>query len=1025
MLTQNSLHNDKKILASLLLLILFLLPINLLIPKIGVNEKFIKKESPKTSQSPNNTLNFGIVAAGATDWDPATSEVDLMSYIKDSALESLVWQDTKGDIHPLLAESWTIHKRPNGTSTAGPNQGGVAAFEFKLRENVTFHDGSAFNASVVKWNYDRALQISGYDDLQWNANYWMNPASYRTRFTTNWDLTWAINDPEVSFIDTANWATIPDGGYINYTAKTSTGVNNYYIWFDKTGGGSADPAPTGRTPIYCDISAAATQENVSNALGAALGAITEITATNTLTNVTITNVYGGDVTDIADVDSGLTVSTVSDGVMRNPFKTVNPEYIPKINSTDVISEYIVNVTMNTWYTDISAFSGRPSWQISQEAYGSWHNKSIEGYESVPNAPDGTPFPGHMIGTGPYKFESVDFVVEAKAHSTKNMNYWNRTALEALGVFSVTDLYVRFFADQTALGNALLATDIDLMHSMLQAPAPIADVEASPYLDYIPIIPDASPNVISILSAEAINTPLASLGGQTIREWFPTSDFCTDTLGLPSGTPYPDGVNKTVRKALSWAYDYNGFISANYPATGGGGIYCWSPFGMNSPFTDESGVTHPGPDPDLTTARTILLSDPYYAGQCAARGLTLANSTAEWNAIAAIDPIDSYTFLTYPGAMMTGFLTEACEALGFEVDVKEDAAVAAELWIKFVVTGRACMYDMFPYIYLMNPKDPAQWGNYWYASSAAKPPGWGFNYAHLMNATVDNILTNTEFLEDKFDAYNELADILINKEVPAIYESQGNMGICINTGFNYTAAALEFGGPTLLRISIAHIGGERALFVIFDLISPLNTTYTALQNGGLPLEYYSDKSLAWTGYSLDGGANVTFSGNTTIPMPSNGPHSIQVYGNDSLGIMYQTEVRYFIVDLPKSLSLFNPDSSSIWEPGSAQYINWTFMGSISNIKIELYLDAAFVMEMISSTPNTGNFYFIVDPTLTESSNYQIKIIDMSDSSVFAYSDYFEISTPTPIPEIPGYNIFILIGLIGILGFYLRKKKFHHE
>jgi ABC-type transport system substrate-binding protein len=78
--------------------------------------------------------------------------------------------------------------------------------------------------------------------------------------------------------------------------------------------------------------------------------------------------------------------------------------------------------------------------ISQAAYGPWFNVSIPGYESVPNAPDGTPFPGHMIGTGPYKFESVDFVVDSKAHSIKNLDYWNRTALEADGLFSVTPLW---------------------------------------------------------------------------------------------------------------------------------------------------------------------------------------------------------------------------------------------------------------------------------------------------------------------------------------------------------------------------------------------------------------------------------------------------------------------------------------------------------------------------------------------------------------------------------------------------------
>ena len=969
---------------------------------------------PNSSQSGNNSLIVGAISAAPKNWDPAISQADLMDYIKANAMESLVWQDTKGAIHPLLAESWTVHARPDGVSAAGINSGGVAAIEFQLRENVFFQDGSAFNASVVKWNYDRALQISGYENLQWNANHWFNPDSYVSRFTPTWDLTWGINDPEVSLITTDIPGAIDDGDYINYTSKTTSGVNNYYIWFDKTGGGSADPAPAGRMPIYCDISAAVTQEDVSDALGAAIGAISEITATNTFTNVTITNGVDGDVTDIADVDSGLTVSTVSDGVIRNPFKTVNPEYIPIVNSTIVVSEYVVNFTLNKWYSPVSAIGGLPF--ISQEAYGPWHNKSISGYETVPNAYDGTPFPGHMIGTGPYVFESVDFVVEAKAHSTKNMNYWNRTALEARGVFSVTDLYTRFFADATSRGNALLATDIDLVNSKLQDPAPIAEVKASPYLDYIATAPDASVNVVSLLSAEAINTPLASLGGLTIKEWFPTSSFAIDTLGLPSGTQYPDGVNKTVRKALSYAYDYNGFVAAAYPATSGGGIYCWSPFGMSSPYTDEGGVTHPGPAPDLPAARAILLADPYYAGLCAARDLSLANTTAEWVSVANSDPIDTYTFLVYPGSLTTGFLTEACEGLGFELDVREDAALAGFLWTQFVATGRACMYDMFSYVYLMNPLDPAQYGRYWYSSGAAKPPGWGYNYAHIMNATVDNIMANVEFLTDKQASYNELADILINKEVPAIYESQGTMGLVINAGFNYTSWAPEFGGPTSPGISIAHIGGEREIMGILDLISPQNTTYTALESGGLTLEFYTNKPLVWRGYSLDGGTNVTFSGNTTIPMPYNGPHSIQVFGNDSQGIMYQTEIRYFSIDL--SIEIISPES-----------ITYT---SLEN--------GGLTLEYYFCKPLNSTWYSIDDGTsisfsgnttipMPSSGPHSIQLFGSdTDGNVYlSEKTYFivDYSEDAPPPGIPGYIIeyIMILCVISIIGLvYLTKKRY---
>ncbi len=65
--------------------------------------------------------------------------------------------------------------------------------------------------------------------------------------------------------------------------------------------------------------------------------------------------------------------------------------------------------------------------------------------------------------------------------------------------------------------------------------------------------------------------------------------------------------------------------------------------------------------------------------------------------------------------------------------------------------------------------------------------------------------------------------------------------------------------------------------------------------GLLLSYKTDLNLNWTGYSLDSQMNVAILGNKTIPMPMDGVHSIQIFGNDSDGIIYQSELRYFSID----------------------------------------------------------------------------------------------------------------------------------
>jgi peptide/nickel transport system substrate-binding protein len=59
-------------------------------------------------------------------------------------LEALVISDNSGQIHPVLATSWTV------------SQDGKA-ITFNLRKGVKFHDGTDFNAEAAKWNMDRYM----------------------------------------------------------------------------------------------------------------------------------------------------------------------------------------------------------------------------------------------------------------------------------------------------------------------------------------------------------------------------------------------------------------------------------------------------------------------------------------------------------------------------------------------------------------------------------------------------------------------------------------------------------------------------------------------------------------------------------------------------------------------------------------------------------------------------------------------------------------------------------------------------
>ncbi|MFX0025984.1 MAG: Ser-Thr-rich GPI-anchored membrane family protein, partial [Candidatus Hermodarchaeota archaeon] len=127
-----------------------------------------------------------------------------------------------------------------------------------------------------------------------------------------------------------------------------------------------------------------------------------------------------------------------------------------------------------------------------------------------------------------------------------------------------------------------------------------------------------------------------------------------------------------------------------------------------------------------------------------------------------------------------------------------------------------------------------------------------------------------------------------------------------------------------------------------------------------------------------------------------------------------------VVITKSLTIISPYASSSWE--EILYIYWSSTGNISNVRIELYNNDIFVMEIVSSTPNDGEFSWFISSELVDSKNYRIKIIYLLDSSIFDYSDYFEIKNSTSPPKgIPGYHLTLLLGIISIIGVYLTRKK----
>jgi peptide/nickel transport system substrate-binding protein len=96
---------------------------------------------PDSTPRPGGTLHYGLTLP-VSGIDPHVNANSELGIALSSVYDTLVVQDTDGTFHSSLAESWDVS--PDGRT-----------YTFKLRSDVTFHDGTPFNAEAVVRNLKR------------------------------------------------------------------------------------------------------------------------------------------------------------------------------------------------------------------------------------------------------------------------------------------------------------------------------------------------------------------------------------------------------------------------------------------------------------------------------------------------------------------------------------------------------------------------------------------------------------------------------------------------------------------------------------------------------------------------------------------------------------------------------------------------------------------------------------------------------------------------------------------------------
>ncbi len=574
---------------------------------------------PTITVAQEQTVVFKVSASALPDeWDPVVTDWYNVIYGSYAVFAvqypigtpAYYTAGTKGPIEDewvgILATDWELERWPSEENSADPpfnNSGGIRTATFTLRENVTFHDGSDWNATVWKWNIDRMNLISGNytgkcrttDDNEAEGNL-MNTIiveDYKTYFTETWNMS-KFDSPYLGLIppDPGDEPKVTDYAYYNLGPSAS---------------------------------------------------LVEYPGVDILPNNTVRNPapYGG-----WDYKSAAAIHLA-------PY-----DRYPIVDYVEILenpkSGGKIKVYFNHWTT-----SGLAGWvnmpMLSYQAYkDDYTTRGIYGYTNGVDDDRNAGPVTHMIGTGPYIYKEHDETgTPAGGHMVKYENYWNKTALEADGWFDVDRYEVINFPTgqlgEDAKNTAMLTHAIDFAYDSMYMP-----------LDYDAVLRNKNIRYESTgATTYKTNIVLNSIN-ETWWAW-PGYDSWRKVQYPGAGDKPAGGVPRAMRKAMGFAFNYDLMIHTvlNDRAVRGGGV-----LGSPNIYYNDS---IPLADYNLTYAREILLTtesdisgevyttidvnssywpnpDLYnFSKMCADRGLTASSSDDDWQYIANNNPIFTLNF----------------------------------------------------------------------------------------------------------------------------------------------------------------------------------------------------------------------------------------------------------------------------------------------------------------------------------------------------------------------------------------------
>ena len=232
-------------------------------------------------------------------------------------------------------------------------------------------------------------------------------------------------------------------------------------------------------------------------------------------------------------------------------------------------------------------------------------------------------------------------------------------------------------------------------------------------------------------------------------------------------------------------------------------------------------------------------------------------------------------------------------------------------------------------------------------------------------------------------------------------------------------------------TVGNMGASSTVYFTVDtvspavsIVSPENMTYAVAD---VPLDFTVSESTSWMGYSLDGQANDTIVGNTTLVGLLDGSHSVVVYANDTVGNMGVSGMVYFTIDTTPpnitDVSQTPPENNVL--PTDEVKVNATVTDDISGVKqvILNYTNGNGTWITAGMTNLEGNIWNATIPSFPYSTNvtYVIMAEDNANNTitteeVFGYEYQYHV-----IPEFQSLIILPLFMIATFIAIIVYRRK----